>query len=290
MCGFFVQAHLPVRRLTITDISYVDLSPTDCSNGPNQSTPVWQSFLALFPSILQKYGLNINPTHTTGIGDLSILGGWTNNYEDTQEIDYFDTTFRAGILFPTGKKKNENDAFSIALGYDGHFAVPISFDAAVGWYDWFTLGAHFGAMPFTTKKQNLRMKTDCEQSGLITLAQGMARVDPGTIWEANVYAKADHVICGLSLLLGYSFVNKNNDTISPLNTILFNPIIVNNDPVFLGWKMHTINIIADWDFAYYDCPWLPHIGAYGNIVIGGKRIFDTNVGGFEAGINIACNF
>jgi len=78
-CGFFVQAHMPVRQLKVSDIQACDLSPTDCTNGPNQFTPTWQTFLALLPSILQKYGISDGPTETSGIGDISFLGGWTNN-------------------------------------------------------------------------------------------------------------------------------------------------------------------------------------------------------------------
>ena len=289
-CGFFVQAHLPIRRLEITDIKQIDLSPISCDNGPNINTPAWQSFLALFPTILQQYGLSINPIKHTGIGDLSILGGWTNNYEETQEIDYFDTTIRIGVLFPTGRKKKVDEAFDIANGYDGHFAVPVSLDFAVGWYDWFTLGAHFGAMPFFKKKQELRLKTDCMQSGFIKLAKGKADLRPGTIWEANAYALADHVVCGLSILLGYSFANKNNDHVLPFDLNIFDTTLVNTDDEFMGWRMHTINILADWDFATYDHPWYPHVGGFYNIVVGGKRIFNTNMIGFEFGLNIACDF
>ena len=288
LCGFFVQAHLPVRRLEVTDVSYVDLSPID-SAGPNINTPVWQSFLAQFPNILARYGLSIAGQTTTGVGDLSVLAGWTNNYEETQEIDYFDTTIRAGVLFPTGKKKNENQVFSIATGYNGHYAVPISLDFAVGWYDWFTIGTHIGAMTFFKKNHNLRVRTDCLQTGLIRLAQTNASVKPGALWEANAYMLADHVICGLSFLAGYSFANKNEDLIDPINS-LFDMQIINGDPEFSGWKMHTINFLVDWDFSTYDRPGLPHIGFFYNIVVDGRRIFNTNVGGFEVGINFACSF
>jgi hypothetical protein len=290
MCGFFVQGHMPVRRLSVSDIIPCDLSPTDCTNGPNQFTPTWQAFLTVLPTIFEKYGISPAPTRTTGVGDISFLGGWTNNYEDTREIDYFDTTFRIGILFPTGKTRNEDLAFSIPNGYNGFYAIPASFDAAAGWYDWFTLGVHFGAMAFIRKDKNLRMRTDCAQSGFIKLAKGHARVDPGTIWEINAYTKADHLICGFSFLVAYSFANKDRDIISPCDLNVFTPTIVNNDQMFLGWKMHTINFIAEWDFATYECPWYPRVGGFFNLIVGGRRIFNTNVGGFQIGIDFASDF
>lgn len=289
-CGFFLQAHVPVRKMEITDIKMTDLSPTNCDNGPNIDTPTWQSFLALFPSILNKYQLSISGFNKTGVGDLSILCGWTNNYEETEEIDYFDTTFRCGILFPTGRKKNVDVAFDIANGYDGFYAVPITFDMAAGWYDWFTLGMHVGTMPFLKHNRLLRLKTDVNQTGFIKLAIGNASVHPGTIWEANAYVMADHIVCGLSFLAGYSFATQNKWYVTPKDSVLFPEIIVNSDEQFLGWKMHTINLLLDYDFASYDHPWYPHLGLFYNIVIGGERIFNTNVGGVECGINIGCSF
>lgn len=289
-CGFFLQAHIPVRRMEITNIKQTDLSPIDCDNGPNIDTPAWQSFLALFPSIINKYQLSIAPFKKTGIGDLSILCGWTNNYEETQEIDYFDSTFRFGVLFPTGRKKDIDVAFDIANGYDGFYAIPIAFDAAAGWYDWFTLGIHIGTMPFLKDSRLARLKTDFNQAGFIKLAVGRASIHPGTIWEANAYMIADHVLCGLSFLAGYSFATQNKWYVSPEDSVLFPENIVNSDEQFLGWKMHTINLMLDYDFATYDHPWYPHLGFFYNIVIGGERIFNTNVGGIEFGVNIGCNF
>ena len=287
-CGFFFQAHLPIRHLKISDISYTDLSPID--GNPNRSNPVWQNFLALFPSILAHYNLSIDSRSKTGVGDLSTLIGWTNNYENTQEIDYIDTTVRLGVLFPTGKKKNENQVFDIALGYNGHFAVPASISFAVGWYDWFTLGGHFGAMAFFKKTHELRMRTDCFQQGLIILATGYAQVRPGTLWEANAYVKADHFMCGISLLLGYSFVNKTRDTITPENVALFNPSLVNQTEQYLGWKMHTLQLMADIDLATHEHPYRPYIGAFVNFVVGGRRIFNTTVGGIYTGVNFVYKF
>lgn len=289
-CGFFLQVHAPIRNYSVTDITFTDLSPLACGGGPNVNTPSWQNFLALFPTILTQYGISTGSVHHSGIGDISTLVGWTNNYEDTTEIDFFDTTIRLGVLFPTGAKLNPHQAFDIANGYDGHFAIPVCVDAAAGWYDWFTMGAHLGAMPFFKQTRNLPLKTDAAQNGFIKLARGDARIQPGTIWEANFYTLADHVICGFSLLVGYSYATKRPDMILPCDTTTFSPAIVNNDGPFLGWKMHTVNIMAEWDFASYECPWYPRIGAFYNFIVGGERIFNTNMGGVQCGIDIGCTF
>ena len=286
--GFFMQAHVPIRRIKITDITQTDLSPL--AGNPNRNNPTWQSFLTLFPHILNTYQLSIGPVSKTGIGDLSILSGWTKNYENTEEIDFIDATIRFGVLVPTGKRKNENLVFDLPLGYNGHYAVQGSFDSAIGWYDWLTIGGHFGAMVFFKRTQLIRLKTAAEQSGLIMLALDNANVRPGAILEANTYIKADHVILGFSLLVGYNFAMQNSSLIEPVTPLFFNPVILNSNEQFSAWKMHTINFGLDWDFTDYNKPNLPHMGIFYNVIVGGKRIFATNMAGFETGLYFCWQF
>jgi hypothetical protein len=58
----------------------------------------------------------------------------------------------------------------------------------------------------------------------------------------------------------------------------------------LGWKMHTINLRAEWDFASYQCPWYPRLAVFYNFIIGGKRIFNTSMAGIEFGIDFVSEF
>lgn len=288
-CGFFVQAHIPVRRMQLNDICFCDESPIDCNLGPNQETPQWQTFLSFLPTILAQYGIQPLPecnANKAGVGDFSLYTGWTHNYEETQELDYVDTTFRIGILIPTGRKQNVDLIFDIANGYNGHFAVPVSFDFAVGMYEWLTAGFHFGSMIFVSKDRLIRMKTDNAQTGIIKLAKGAARVTPGIIWEVNGYLKADHVIGGLSLLAGYSLALQKPTTITPCQTTTFNPNIVCCDAEYLGWKMSTFQFYAEYDFSRLDSRFGPRVGFFYNAVIGGQRIFNTNMGGGQVGFDL----
>ena len=274
--GFFLQAYLPIRRLKINHISFADLSPTDATM-PNNTTPQWVAFLNNFSAIQQQFSLNTNTIKHIGIGDFSFLGGWACNYEDTCYIDYFDVDSKIGILFPTAPKRNEANPFDIPLGYNGHYGVPLKFDCSVGYWEWLTVGFHIGALFLIEKKQTIRMKTAADQNGFFFLAQGQANVDPGTIWEVSSYIKADHFAKGLSLLVGYCFTKKDRDWITPQNNSTFNYTIVNQDQRFLGWDMHVLHFMGEYDFTKYSTDIGPRIGIFYNYIFAGKRIFNTSI-------------
>lgn len=288
-CGFFLQAHIPARKLKIDCIRFFDESPID-SHCPNIDTPEWQTFLNLFNTILAQYDISINNFSTHGIGDVSFLAGYTYHHEDTDIFDFFDFTIRIGILVPTGKKKDPNIAFSIANGYDGHIGVPMNFTFAFGACEWITLGAQVYGIVFANKTKELRMKTSCNQNGFITLTKGLASVNKGTIIGLHAYAKADHVICGFSALLGYSYAREDDDVVSPCDTAVFDKDIVNCDELFKSWRDHTLHFLVEYDFAKEESCVGFHVGAFFNLQIGGSRVFKTNTGGGNFGVDLNWTF
>ncbi len=287
--GFFLLVHVPVRRLTISRINFCDESPINDAF-PNIDTPAWQTFLNLFPAILQKYNLSTAPISHRGAGDTTLYGGWTYNYQETETLDYIDSTIKIGVLFPTGALKNENLVFDIPLGYGGHWGIPFEFEGSFGTWDWLTVGVHAGAIIFFDKTKCLRMKTDINQNGFIKLAQGTACVEKGSLWNAGIYFKADHICRGFSLLAGYSFVQQSADWVMPCNCTIFNETIVNSDQSLQKWNMSTVHLLADWDFTREHMRCGPRIGAFANIEVGGKRTFNTSVGGGSFGLDIAWEF
>jgi hypothetical protein len=287
--GFFVQAYVPLRRLSINNITSTDLSPADPAL-PNINTPAWQAFLNIFPEMLAHYNLSIGPVCRQGVGDTTLLGGWTYNYQETSVLDYIDATIKCGVLLPTGQCKNENIVFDLPLGYNGHYGVPIQLQASLGSYDWLTVGAQGGAILFLQKQKTLRMKTNINQSGFIKLAEGTACVHKGALWNVGFFAKADHICRGLSLLFGYTFAQQQADHVTPTNTTVFNEAVVNSDAMFQGWRMHTINFLVDWDFTQEYMTYGPRIGFLYNLQIAGKRTFNTSIVGGDIGVDIAWRF
>jgi hypothetical protein len=284
--GFFIHCHLPIRNLKFKFIQFNDLSPVNESE-PNKSTPEWQQFLQSFDAILMRYNLSSHPFNKTGAGDFTTYIGWTRNYEGTKKLDYIDYTFKAGILAPTGATRNQNNIFALPLGYDGHWGFPFSATVSFGALEWLTWGAYLKTMFFAPKTKKIRLQTDLHQQGLIKLAKGCVTIDKGTLWHAGLYLKADHFMRGLSFSLGYSFAGKTDDKLTPKDSTLFDPTIINSDEQYKGWKNHTFHLFFEYDFTQENMKYGPRLGFFYNAQIGGQRVFKTGIFGGSLGLEIA---
>jgi len=289
--GFFTEIQLPVRSFRIVPNSFVDLSPDSSSLFPNRSSPEWQEFLREFNAILARYNLSYDCINQTQLGDFIWTLGWTTNYQDSELFDFVDTTLQAGILYPSAPQKNENLIFDIPFGYDGHWGFVATFDMSYGAYDWLTMGIHGGVLAFLNRvKNNVRIKTDINQNGLIKLATANVLMEKGPLWDLGVYAKADHLGGGLSITMGYTYVNQGNDRICSecpvLNNTLFDPNIANSDTALAGWDMHNIHLFIEYDFSKECWRVGPRVGMIFNANASGKRIFKNNIVGGTLGFEI----
>jgi hypothetical protein len=289
--GLFLQVDVPIRIMKLSDIcpisSAPDWIPCPC---PCVATRPWHNFLSLYDKILQKYGLSTKAFKKTAVGDLSTLVGWSGNFQDFSILDYVDLDFKCGIIFPTGTRQHINEPFDIPSGYNHHLGFSGSYDCSIGVYNWFTFGWYGGAIAFADTTRNIRMKTDIRQNGLIKPAQGCATIQRGTIWFAGAFGKLDHIAEGFSLLAGYTYCAEKNSTIHPVNTCCFESSTVNCDNSLNGWNMHTLHLIADYDFAQPHRRISQRIGIFANINLGGKHTFRTTMAGGSCGLDITHEF
>ncbi len=283
--GFFFEVNLPIQRLAMENISYIDET-----SASNSGSIAWRTVLANLTEIFDQYELNAGPWKHSGVGDMRIMGGWTINHEDMENIDFFDATIKIGVSIPTAKKRNPQYVFSVPGGYNGHVGVPIDFDMALGMYEWFTLGAHIEGEFFNKKTQTLRMYTSTDQSGPVKLLEGQAKYDMGSLWDIGVYAKADHIFKGLSLFFGYTYSHKAKDTLTPDDTNVFPTIAANSDPALQGWKRQDLSARIEYDFAQEGRKYNPIVGIFYNVPVAGEYIFKTFTAGGDIALNIVWDF
>ncbi len=302
--GFFLSANLPIKKLKISNISHKNITSTAdftrlgmlgrgalirlvgflaeeiAVSGSNLATTLASS----------PYDLNIGDASTTGVGDLMLSGGWTCNHDDIEGLDFLDTTIKLGVSLPTAKKRDQNKAFELALGYEKHTGIGAEFDLGLGFYEWITLGAHVGGLFFLDKTLNLRMQTNKHQSGWLKLQKGDAEYDMGNIWHAGGYLKADHIFKGISLMLGYNYAHQGKSMLTPVDTVKFEPDHVNADDMLKGWDQHALTVTLEYDMAEEGRRWNPCFSVFYSRPVKGKYIFATDVGGGTAGVNVAMDF
>ena len=90
--------------------------------------PASQNSFKPLQEFLAPYHLQLCKTRDAGLSDSTLFVGWTHSYENTECLDFVDFTAKTGVLFPTGKKRNEHRVFDIPYGYNGHWAIPLSGD------------------------------------------------------------------------------------------------------------------------------------------------------------------
>ncbi|MGC2310728.1 MAG: hypothetical protein WA432_03855 [Candidatus Babeliaceae bacterium] len=283
--GFFIHFQVPVRVMAIENIAYDDFSPVIGIS--NKNTPTWQLFLANFKNILHQFKVSDQPVHISATGDSTLLLGWAQNYENTEYLDFIDTTIELGCLFPTGHKKNPHLLFDIASGYDGHWGMCVDWRGAIGLYDWLTLGAFMNGLFFFNRTKTKLVTT--AGTSIIKLAQICVREKKGTLWLPGLYIKADHFVDGLSVLLGYSYAKKDHDYLVSCDSLFPNNLI-NNDQSLIGFKLHTLHGILSYDFSKDYRPYGPRIALFLNIPLHGKRVFDILMGGATLGFDCAWDF
>jgi len=284
--GFFLFFHMPIRKLTINDITFIDLSPDD-TIFPNKTTPIWQETTNNLYPLLAHYGINAHATTSTGAGDLSSWIGWTHNYQETTRLDFIDFTGMTGFLAPTGKQRKENELFSLPTGYNGHWGFPLCAAASIGFYEWVTIGGYLNALFFINKHRTMRIKTDLNQSGIIKLASAPVSDHRGPLVNTGLYFKADHVGHGVSVTAAYSFASQQKNRLTPLAKNELNCAIINSDAMLAGWNMHTVNFLVEYDTAREHSRAGHRIGLFYNLQFAGSRVFNTNVVGGMYGIDIS---
>lgn len=285
--GFFFDINLPLRKITVSTITYTDLSTPVNAHGV--SFQEWTTYIQNLKENLARYDIQLcNEVSNGGVGDLTCMMGKTINYEETRHVDFIDATIRAGILFPTGKKANPRILFDIPTGYDGFWGIPICTAAAIGMYDWLTAGTYLNILPFLSKYTWMGIKTAEEQSGFLRLFIDRVKAYKGPLLTYGLYVEADHVSKGFTLFLGYQYNKQFPTVISPRSGI--DVTIANSDARLAGWTMQTFNFIIDYDFATIEHPNRPRVGLEIDFPFRGESIIPSKMGNVSLCLDIGCSF
>lgn len=284
--GFFTHFHLPVFEVRICPSGYFE---PQCDHKPaHKYNPYWQQPVEQLDPFLNQFGITTCSTSDGGLSDATLFLGWSYSYEDTDYLDFIDSTIKTGVLFPTGKKRNEDELFSIPFGYNGFYAIPLSWDLSIGALDWFTWGFHTDTLFFIKRTQCLRMRTPEEADcGIIVLGKGLAEIDHGTVWRMGTYLKADHIIGGLSLLVAFAYEQKNKSTVCPYDETLFDTRMVTSDPRFDKWARSLFHMQLEYDFAKDDSCVGTRFGFFYDHEMTGLRTFNINPAGGYFGLDVA---
>jgi hypothetical protein len=295
--NFFVELNIPIRNIRTSAIVLND--KTAIGSGTEDFTQKdtdWTNFRDNLDEILLAYGFAKYScgSHRTGLGDIAFIGGWQTQIRSPLDfIENLKLAARLGFLFPTAKKRNLSEPFSIEAGYNRHFGVPLRGDALFVLSRDIQIGSYLGVIFFSSKThRSYPVKTNERQNGFIKLYKATVREKKGTLFDVGTYLKLDHFFKGLSALVGYSYNLQNSDSLhlcgSPSQT---NTSIIGGDSRLKSWSAHVLHILAEYDFGahlyFKKRKWQPRVTLFYDYPFDGKRIIVNPMAGGSIGVDIS---
>ncbi|MFH0898690.1 MAG: hypothetical protein V1855_03865 [bacterium] len=276
--GFYAQVYIPVRRVKIQGVSIENLGSKVLKDNAGKDFLNVDDFVAGkngfadagLPVVLKENGFSSFESFEksifkkTDIPSLLLSAGWQG--EATESLGIIDSLrgfVQAGIIMPTSGRKNENELLALASGYNDFWGFNFQASAEVSWWK-LVLGAHAGVNVFLPSERTIRMSSDQAQAGWIRLGKGQAKVDQAALWNVSGYAKIHQILGGLSVLVGYSYVQQEDtDLLVKDDTFLKSVVqtaraaafpkfiskehIVKSDPRFKNWNQQSLHALLEYD-------------------------------------------
>ena len=219
--------------------------------------------------------LNIGSWRRTGLGDMSIVADWLQDFVAAQPVlRNVRINGRLGLTLPTGKRENINEILAIPFGYNG--AVTMIFggglNLALGSYIHIGFDVELREIFGNTSCQ--RIKTDLGQTELLLLQKASVYTDYGMEQQYTLYGELYDLVPHTSCKLAYQFF-KRGDSLVSLYGNCFSNAIANTAERIQERNWHEILATATYDFAYLTREYvraIPSLSLYAEIPFRGKRV------------------
>ncbi len=288
--GIDVALFIPAYSMKLSNIKFEDLTP----RGSNlEDIEVRENLTGILPEVIKELdpSYNINGWDRTGLGDITIMGEWMQDYPQRKDfLKNVTLDTRLGLTLPTGLRKNEDDLFSIPFGFDGSVGLVFGGGIQVTW-----LGVEHGIRGGVDAQffylfgntRERRIKVAANQTDLLLLAKVGVHNDPGFTQRFNLYLQMYKFHQGLSGAFVYQVFKHSEDTIS-LSNNMYSSAIANTAASLDEWEIHQFIFKLDYDFQGYisdDASIKPQLTAFYKLPMSGKRAVLANTFGFVASLN-----
>jgi len=297
---FSLSVHVPVVHKEVRDVTIVDQTSLALLNNATNLAYTGVQIAALqhlltdnIRTIAKTLGnLDLSNWDETGLGDVVALLNWKHMFKRCGH-EHRSATLHAkiGVSFPTAEEKDEDKAFSMALGNDGAWGLPMGLGLEFQANKIFKFGVDGELLVLFDETRVRRLKTAPNQTEFLLLNKGNATMEHGLTWQVDAWAQAYHLWSGLSLTAAYQFVDHQHDTLV-VKDARFNVIpningIVNTANSLKEWNVHNVIFRANYDFfqkAKKACC-VPQVGVFYKLAVGGKHLIDADTYGAQFVLN-----
>jgi opacity protein-like surface antigen len=280
-----VSAYLPIRHARVHNVHWHD----ETQNELDWDKDIHELVTDNIKTFVKRFGhLNWSNWSTTGCGDLVCLLDWGKDFpQEKNDLKNVDLHAFIGVSCPTGKDKDEDEAFSVALGNDGAWTMPLGIGIDLDFKQHIALGAEADFEVIFDHTKDRRLKTEKHQTEFLLLNKGRATKDHGLTWKFYLYLQGYRIWRGLSLKAAYEYTKHDSDHLTPKSDN-FSSSVANSDRSLDEWNLHEFIFSLNYDFFVKeckDCVVKPQLNIFYKLPVAGKRIIMPQTIGGQFALN-----
>lgn len=283
-----ISVHLPIRWRKLDEIKYEDLSPDFLPSVQYYFKQNYTKTFDIFKSAMKTIDatLDFSECDKTGIGDLVVMLEWLKSFKQNKEaLKNVDLYLKLGVSCPTAQTQDLDKVFSLPLGNDGAWGLPLGFGIGLDFNYSLRVGGDVEFFILFDETKEHRLKTDPDQTEFLLLNKSRATLDSGLTWKFNIFLQAYRFYKGLSFKFDYEYIKHDDDTLYE-KTDTFDRNIINTANSLKEWNTHNLIFQLNFDlFMWQKILTRPQISLFYKYPIAGKNIINMNTFGGQLGFN-----
>jgi len=271
--NFWIGAFIPAYNARLKNVVWTDLTQSVTAEDTYAKENITNAFHANVDRLGQ--GLNLKDWEKAGLGDFSVVGGWTGKFVQYKPwLKRVDTSVKVGVTLPTGAKKDEDKIMSVAFGNDGTVGLIVGAGLDMNFKHWFDAGVEVEFMHLFNNTRERRIKTHSQQTELLLLKKTSVNIDHGFTQKFNLYVEPK-LFKGLSLRLAYQHIKQGGTTLYVVSND-YSSTTANTAEGIKEWTTHNVILQAKYDMATQEKnKRRPQLSVYFNQPFNGRRSVQT---------------
>lgn len=269
--GFTLSVHVPVYAMELKNVVWTDL--TADSQNPQDLLTKQCLTNDIISNVSNLGDLDITGWQRSGLGDITVLLEWFRDFPQHRPfLQNARLNWRVGLMFPTGKRWDEDKLMAVPFGHDGGGAIPFGLGLDLTFGRYVRGGIDVELTHIFSNARDRRIKVDRDQTELLLLQKAHANKDFGLLQRFELYVEFYKVLYGFSTKIGYQYFKKGEDELSLFNPNFSNEI-ANTAEKLEDYTMHNLVINAWYDFGVHneDMRVRPELSFFARIPFNGKR-------------------
>lgn len=282
--NFNFHCFIPFKKKEISNVRWDDQT----RNVLNSDRYVKDNITENLDKIIGDLGdLDIRSCNQSGLGDIEFVLDWFYDFAQEKEtLKNVRLNAFLGLFLPTGKGKDENKVFSVPMGNDGAYGIPLGMGITLNWVTNFKGGLDVNLLILLDKIKDRRIKTHEAQTDFLFLNKTRTTKDFGLEWKFNLFLEYARLFKGLSARIAYQFVKHDDDTLTAKSDdYIYN--VINSAESLREWSVHSLLLKLDYDFwnKGESSKWKPQFSLFYKMPFMGKRSVAVDTFGFQLALN-----